>query len=559
MTSAKESSAKRRTASAHGVPPPRAAFRHRAFTVIWIATVVSNIGTWMYNAASGWLMVSLDSTALLVSMVQVATSLPMFLFALAAGALADIFDKRRFLLGVETGTTLLSALFAALVQFGHVTPAMLLLFTFLIGAAGALSAPGWQSVVPQLVPPEDLAPAVTANSVGINISRALGPALAGSIIGLAGIAAPFWLNAVSNLGVIGALLWWRAPRPIASHLPAEPLFAAMRTGFRHARHNRHLRATLIRAVAFFLFASAYWALLPLVARNRIAGGPGLYGMLLGAIGAGAVGGAFALPWAKSRLGPDRAVAVATIGTALSLLLFALARIPLIALGASFLAGVCWIAVLANLNVSAQVALPDWVRGRGLALFVTVFYGSMTLGSAVWGEVADIAGLSLSLLLAAAGAVLAIPLTRGWKLQTGAGMDLTPSMHWPVPVVTHEIEHERGPVLVTVDYRLAAGTDRAEFLSAMQRLAHERRRDGAYAWGVFEDTAANGTFVETFLVESWIEHLRQHARVTRADRLLQEQIQRLLERAPVVRHLVTVEPESAAIAPVDVAIQKRDHD
>jgi MFS family permease len=499
--------------------------------------VVSNIGTWMYNAASGWLMVSLKTDALLVSLVQVATSLPMFLFALAAGALADIFDKRRFLIGVEAATTLVSAVFAALVQFGHVTPGSLLLFMFLIGVGGALSAPGWQAVVPQLVPAQDLAPAVAANSVGINISRAIGPALAGSIIGLAGIAAPFWLNAISNLGVIGALLWWRPPSSAAERLPAERLGSAMRTGFRHARHNSHLRSTLIRAVAFFLFASAYWALLPLVARNQIAGGPGLYGVLLGAIGAGAVAGAFALPWAKARLGPDRVVVVATVGTALALLLFGGARLPAIAFVASVLAGASWIAVLANLNVSAQVALPDWVRGRGLAIFVTVFYGAMTLGSTLWGEMADIAGLPLTLMLAAAGALLAIPLTRRWKLQTGAGVDLTPSMHWPVPIVTQQIESDRGPVLVSVEYRLADQQHRDAFLTAMTHLAHERRRDGAYAWDLFEDTADEAVFLETFRVESWIEHLRQHERVTHADRVLQQQIHGLLARPSTVRHLI----------------------
>jgi len=497
---------------------PRAAFRHRAFTVIWIATVVSNIGTWMYNAASGWLMVSLNGDALLVSLVQVANSLPMFMFALAAGALADIFDKRRFLIWVEAATTLLSAIFAALVEFGAVQPATLLLFMFLIGVGGALSAPAWQSVVPQLVPAQDLAPAVSANSVGINISRAIGPALAGSIIGLAGIAAPFWVNALSNLGVIGALLWWRAPRVETSRLPAERFISAMQTGFRHARHNPHLRATLIRAVAFFIFASAYWALLPLVAHDQIAGGPSLYGVLLGAIGAGALA-----------------------GTALSLVLFGLARAPAAALGASFLAGASWIAVLANLNVSAQVALPDWVRGRGLAIFVTVFFGSMTLGSVVWGEVADIAGLPLAHFIAALGALVAIPLTGRWKLQTGAGVDLTPSMHWPVPVVTHPIESDRGPVLVTVQYELAPDSDRSAFLAAAQRLAHERRRDGAYAWGLFEDTAQKGSFMETFMVESWVEHLRQHQRVTHADRVLQDHMHRLLRQPPTVTHLVAVEP------------------
>jgi MFS family permease len=540
--SSAEKSGHQPPASARVAAPPRAAFRHRAFTVIWIATVVSNIGTWMYNAASGWLMVSLNSDAVLVSLVQVATSLPMFLFALAAGALADIFDKRRFLIGVESATTLLSAIFAAMVEFGHVTPGSLLLFMFLIGTGGALSAPAWQSVVPQLVPAQDLAPAVAANSVGINISRAVGPALAGSIIGLAGIAAPFWVNALSNLSVIGALLWWRTPPRRASGLPAERFASAMRAGFRHARHNPHLRATLIRAVAFFLFASAYWALLPLVARNQIAGGPALYGVLLGAIGAGAVGGAFVLPWAKSRLGPDLMVVTATAGTALSLVLFGLARVPIVALAASLLAGASWIAVLANLNVSAQVALPDWVRGRGLALFVTVFFGSMTLGSGVWGEVADLAGLPWAHFIAAAGALLAIPLTRRWRLQTGAGVDLTPSMHWPVPVVTHAIERDRGPVLVTVEYRLASEQNRNAFLTALERLAHERRRDGAYAWGMFEDTSEQGRFLETFMVESWLEHLRQHERVTHADRVLQEQMHGLLRHTPAVRHLVSVEPD-----------------
>jgi MFS family permease len=533
------------TGSDHGVPPSaapsaRAAFRHRAFTIIWTATVVSNIGTWMYNAASGWLMVSLDSHALMVSLVQVATSLPMFLFALAAGALADIFDKRRFLIGVETFTTVLSALFAALVQFGHVTPGSLLLFMFLIGAGGALGAPGWQAVVPQLVPVTDLAPAVAANSVGINISRAIGPALAGSIIGLAGIAAPFWVNAISNLGVIAALLWWRAPPARANRLPAERFGSAMRTGFRHARHNPFLRATLIRATAFFLFASAYWALLPLVARDQIAGGPGLYGVLLGAIGAGAVGGAAALQWARSRLGPDHLVVAASIGTALALVLFGLARIAVIGFVASLLSGASWIAVLANLNVSAQVALPNWVRGRGLAVFVTVFYGAMTLGSALWGMVADHAGLPLTLMLAAAGTLFAIPLTRRWKLQAGAGVDLTPSMHWPAPIVTHQIDSDRGPVLVTVEYRLAAAKDRSAFLDAVGLLAHERRRDGAYAWDIFEDTATKGVFLESFRVESWVEHLRQHERVTHADRVLQQRIHGLLDHPAVVRHLISVE-------------------
>jgi MFS family permease len=519
---------------------PWAAFHHTAYTVIWSTTVVSNIGSWMYAASSGWLMTSLNADPLIVSLVQAASTLPIFLLALPAGALADIVDKRRLLIVGEVFTTALATLFALLVWLDRVTPGTLLLFAFLVGAGGALVAPAWQSIVPQLVPREDLAPAVSANSVGVNISRAVGPALGGLITAAFGIAAPFWINAFSNFGVIGALYWWHPPQGRASQLPAERLASAMRTGLRHARQNPHLRDTLLRAVGFVLFASAYWALLPLVARNQIIGGAALYGALLGAIGAGAVGGAFAMPWLKVKLRPDRLVAVGEIGTAIALFLFGVAREPVTALAASIIAGSCWIAVLSNLNISAQVALPEWVRGRGLALFVTVFSGTMTLGSAVWGQVARLGGLSLAHDIAAAGAMLAVPLTQRWKLQTGAGVDLTPAMHWPAPVLTEGVQSDRGPVLVTVEYRIDP-KDREAFLTALDGLAHERRRDGAYAWGVFEDTGEPGRMVETFLIESWLEHMRQHERVTKADRIRQEQLLRFVREMPKVTHLITAEP------------------
>lgn len=504
---------------------------------MWSATVVANVGTWMYNAGSGWLMTSLDPDPLIVSFVQVATTLPIFLLALPAGALADIVDRRRFLIAIEIATTAVSALFAAFVWLDVVTPLTLLLFTFLIGTGGALTAPAWQAIVPQLVPRRDLAPAVAANSVGFNISRAIGPALGGAIIAGFGIAAPFWLDAISNLGVIGALWWWRSPQKRGPSLPAERFGNAIVAGIRYARHNRHLRATLVRALGFFLFGSAYWALLPLVARSQIAGGPELYGILLGAIGAGAVGGAFVLPWLKAMLGADRLVMAGTLGTAAALVLFAVARDTVTGLTASLIAGVSWIGVLASLNVSAQVALPEWVRGRGLALYMTVFFGALTLGSAVWGKVAGVVGLPFAHFIAAAGALVVIPLTWRWKLQTGAGVDLTPSMHWPAPITTREIEHDRGPVLVTVEYRIDS-KDRDAFLIALGKLARERRRDGAYAWRVFEDIAEEGRFVETFLVDSWVEHLRQHERVTQADRELQELVNRFqIDGAPKVTHLI----------------------
>jgi len=304
--------------------------------------------------------------------------------------------------------------------------------------------------------------------------------------------------------------------------------------------TQHLQATLARAAGFFLFASAYWALLPLVARQQIGGGPDLYGVLLGVIGAGAVGGAFLLPWLKARLGADRLMAVGALGQALAMVLYGLAREPTIALAGSAIAGASWIAALATLSVSAQVALPDWVRARGLALYTTVFFGCLTLGSAAWGAIAVAVGLANAHFLAAAGAVAAIALTWRWKLQTGARIDLSPSMHWPAPLTAQPIEHDRGPVLVTVEYHIDP-RDREPFLDALARLEHERRRDGAYAWGVFEDAAKEGRMIETFLIESWMEHLRQHERVTKADRLLQEELRRFDRTCnPTVTHFIAAD-------------------
>jgi MFS family permease len=517
-------------------------FRHRMFTVIWIGTVVSNVGGWMSAAASGWLMTSLDSSPFIVSMVQVATSLPMSVLAIPAGALSDIVDRRKFLVFGELSIMAAAVVFAVLVTRHLITPVSLLIMTFVVSVGSAVTAPAWQAVVTQLVPKADLAPAIALNSAGINVSRAVGPALGGIVVSALGIAAPFWIDAFSNAGVIAGILWWRPPPKERARLPPERFGSAMRTGLRHARYNPHLSATLIRAAAFFLFASAYWALLPLVARHQIDSGPALYGILLGAIGTGAVSGAFTLPWLTDRLSADWLLAAGTIGTAIATLLFGVSHDPGTAITASFIAGVSWIACLSSLNVSAQLALPEWVRGRGLAVFVTVLFGSMSLGSVIWGEVATLVGVSPALFLAATGALIAIPLSWQWKLQTGAGVDFSPSMHWAAPITTHEVEQDRGPVLVTVEYHIDP-KNRAPFLRALGRYAHERRRDGAYDWALFEDPAQDGRFIETFLTDSWLEHLRAHERVTKADRA-QEQIVRrfLIDGDAKTTHLVGVRPD-----------------
>ncbi len=531
--------------SENGTPKssPLAPLKNHVFAVIWTATVASNVGSWMQSAAGGWLMTSLSPDPRLIAMVQVATALPMFLMGLPAGALADILNQRRLLLAAEITGTVLTFAFALWMVIGRLTPVLLLGFTFLSSLAAALAAPTWQAIVPQLVERDDLGSAVTLNSVGINISRAIGPALAGLALAYWGQSSPFWLNAISNLGVIAALGWWRPMAEVRRPLPAERFASAIRTGLRHARYNMQLRATLVRATGFFFFASAYWALLPLVARDRIAGGPQTYGLLLGAIGVGALSGAFFLPRLKAMWGPNKTVAFGSIGTALAMVGFGLTRNPWGGYLASFLAGLSWIAVLSTLNVSAQLALPSWVRGRGLATYTTIMFGSLTLGSLVWGELASRIGLSAAHLGAAAGAIATVVVLVRWKLQAGGILDLTPSGYWPEPVLTDHVDGDRGPVLVTVEYRIRP-EDRQGFLDEMYRLAVIRRRDGAYEWGVFEDLGDEGRWLETFLVDSWLEHLRQHDRVTNADRDISAAVSRYQQgTAPKVTHLAAPDEEA----------------
>jgi predicted MFS family arabinose efflux permease len=529
-------------AKAGGAQRPNAwlgAFAHPAFAVVWTASTCALIGIAMYDTASGWLMTTLDLDPFDVSLLRTATTLPMFLFTLPAGAIADVIDARRMIIVVSYVIAALMAVFAAVVALDFTSPLILLLTTFVLSAAWSLNSPAWLSIVPLLVPKDQVSGATAANGVGYNVSRTVGPALGGLLIARFGAAAPFWIFVAANLGVIAALTWWRAPTKQRASLPAERFSSAMRTGLRHAANNRLLWATMARTLAIYPFSSAYWGLLPLIARHTGEGAEH-YGLILSAISVGTILGSFANRGLRKRLSSDWIVAVGTVLTAIALTIFAFSHELVLALSAGLIAGVAWVTILTCLFTSAQNVLPDWVRGRGLAVFLTVIFGTMTLGSAAWGDIAAKIGTQPALLLAAAGALLAIPLTWRWKLQQeGAAIDLSPSHHWALPKTEEQIDHDSGPVLVKIEYRIDPA-DRAAFLRALDELGFERRRDGAFAWGIFEDAGAEGRFEETYLIETWLELMHLRERVTNADRMLEEEIREMLIAAPRLEFLIGVD-------------------
>ncbi len=507
---------------------------------MWLAAIASNIGTWMHEVGAGWLMTALSPDPLIVALVQAAGTAPMFLLALPAGALSDIVDRRRYLLVLQGWMAGVALTLALLAWSGTITPAGLLVLTLAMGFGSALMMPAWVALIPDLVPAGELPAAVVLSSVGINISRAIGPALAGLIIGLTGSWATFLLNAVSFAGVIIVLWRWR-PAPVEQILPSERFFGALRVGLRYARREPALHAVLARALAFFLCASAGLALLPLIVRQELAGGANLYGGLLACVGAGAVGGAFLLPKLREWLSRDALVAVASLLYALTLATLGLVRsIPALAL-AMLASGAAWIAVLSSLQVSAQTLVPAWVRSRALAVYMLTFFGAMTAGSGLWGMVSRQHGLAAALLTAALGLALLVPLSWRFKLASGEGVDRSPSLHWPAPVTAESVEMDRGPVLVTLEYQVDPA-DAVAFARTMREVARIRRRNGAVSWGLFNDAENPGKWLEFFIDESWVEHLRHHQRMSRADVDIEAAARRFLVggNAPTVRHFLAPE-------------------
>jgi MFS family permease/quinol monooxygenase YgiN len=515
-----------------------APLRHPVFRALWIAQTVSNVGTWMQTVGAQWLIVSLGGTALTVSLVQTATTLPTFLIGLPAGALGDILDRRKLMLASQFFMLVCATVLGVLTVMDRITVATVLALTFGIGLGSALLRPSWQAVQPELVERDEIPQAAALNGVSMNMARAVGPAIGGVVVAVTNAGAVFIVNAVSFLGVMAVLWRWKRP-PQESALGAEHVSHAIRVGVRYVRHSPRLRSVLTRTLSFCLFSSALWALLPVIAHDRLGLGSGGYGLLLGAVGIGAVSGAFVLAAARTRWSSDHVVAAATIAFVGVALVLAWSHSVALDAAALVIGGLAWIAVLSSLNAAAQVALPAWVRARGMATYLLVFQGGQAAGSIAWGTLATRTSTATALTVVAAGLALGLALSsRRHRLATGVSFDMTPVSHWNEPELSLEPDPHR-PVLVTLEYRVPAENHEA-FREAMQRLGRSRRRTGAERWSLYQDVANPDRFVENYLVDSWEEHLRQHyERQTAQDVKIQQRALELTAdgKPPPAQHLI----------------------
>jgi len=493
----------------------------------------------MQTVGAQWMLVDDPRAAVLVPLVQTATTLPVMLLALPSGVLADLIDRRRLLIATQGAMAAGVGLLASLTGAGLTTPAVLLTLLFVIGCGQALTAPAWQAIQPDLVPAEQIPAAAALGSMSINGARAIGPAIAGVLVSLSGPTLVFALNAVSFVGIVFVLIAWRRPA-VERNYPPERALAALSAGGRFIRSSPIVRRILLRAALFIAPGSAIWGLLPVIAADRLGLSSSGYGLLLGALGAGAVLGAFLLSRLRARFGQNILLTVGAAGFAVATVTLAMVpSVAIVALGL-VIGGASWLLSLSTLNASMQLSLPAWVRARGLSVYQLIFMGGQALGSVVWGVLAEATTSSTSLLVSGALLVICGLSSLWWPLHAKTNdLDMTPSSHWPEPTLIFEPEPLDGPVLVLTAYRVAP-SDEDAFLAAMAVMGRSRQRTGAAQWRLFRSIEHESTFVETFVVRSWGEHMHQHhTRLTGQDRLIEEAVEHYIDGVPVSEHYLAV--------------------
>jgi MFS family permease len=508
-------------------PPPSdrtsawAPLADRTFRNLWFVWVGSNVSMWMNDVAAAWVMTTLTTSPTLIALVQTASSLPVFLLGLPSGAAADIVDRRKYFMACQVWLACVALLIYLVAESGGMRPLLLLLLVFMNGIGLAMRWPVYAAIIPELVPREQLSSALALNAVAVNFSRVAGPLVAGVIISAIGSRYVFAVNFVmSVVAAIAIFRWKRVSKP--SVLPGERFIGAMRLGWLYVRETQRMRDAIVRTAVFFLHATAVFALLPLVAKAFVAGqhgGAGTFTVLLSCLGVGAISVATQLQRIRVRWTRDQLALFGTISMALSIGVLAVAPFEWIAAIAMVVAGASWIMVGNSVTIAAQLALPDWVRARGMSIYQMSIMGGTAIGAAIWGKVAALTSVPVSLGICSVTLLVGLALTYKRTLE-GESEDLTPTHPFPEPVPAREVDPADGPVMITLEYKIDPARA-AEFESIMAESRSARLRQGAMSWGLFEDVHQPGRYLEYFACASWADYLRRFDRFTAQDERLQD--------------------------------------
>jgi MFS family permease len=523
-----------------------APLRHETYRRIWFASIASNFGGLIQAVGAAWMMTVITTSGDMVALVQTSTALPIMLFSLVSGALADSFDRRRVMLTAQCFMFVVSALLSVFAFFGLLSPWLLLFFTFLLGCGTALNNPSWQASVGDMVPRADLPGAVTLNSVGFNITRSVGPAIGGIIVAAAGAAAAFAVNTLSYFALIFALLRWKPAFPVST-LPREALGSAIFAGLRYISMSPNLQKVMLRGLLFGISASSILALLPIVALELVIGGPLTYGLMLGSFGIGAIGGAVLNARLRQRLSSEMIVRLSFAGFAISAAIAAFSPYSALTCAGLVISGACWVLALSLFNTIVQLSTPRWVVGRALSLYQTVTFGGIAGGSWVWGIAADTYGVANALLLSSA--VMLAGIVIGLKLPMPAfeTLNLDPLNRFTEPSLSLDITPRSGPVVIQVDYEID-DIDVPEFMALMGERRRIRIRDGARNWALMRDLEKPGRWIETYHTPTWVEYIRHNQRRTQVDGENTDRLRALHrgETGPQVHRMI----ERQAIPPND---------
>jgi MFS family permease len=503
--------------SDNNITPPSAwrPLKRPFFRMLWISNSFAQIGGWMHEVGAAWLMATLVTSPLMVAMIQTAAALPLALLALPAGALADIFNKKRLILTTLIWRIVVTGGLGLITVLGYINPIILLVATFAIGFGMALGAPAWQAIIPNVVEREEIPEAVTLNAVTFNATRGVGPALGGLIVAVIGSGGTFLLNMASIVWVTTVIKSWKH-KVVKSSLPEEQLIGAIRTGIRYVGNSPEVKSILIHTAAFAVCASAMWSLLPVVAKQQMGLSAVGYGLLLGIFGAGGLIGVVILSQIRRRFILNHLVIASVIMFSFVLFAMAYGKSYLLLACAMVFAGASWVAILSLLMAALQSATPTWVLGRVMSVHALVFFGAQACGSAIWGFIAGLAGLSVVLTVSGILLITSLLMTHRFKLITGEKLDLSPYREFTFASLHEGPDMDEGPVLVSIEYKIKPKTA-AKFIQAMGPMKAIRRKYGAIHWRLFRDVTDPGHYREYFIVESWVEHMRQHDRFTVSDK------------------------------------------